>query len=208
VNVVTVVAQLAGVLIFAIGTLVLGIRLRRNPIQASAVSASRTSHFLFYACLVLPGAIGLFEPGLTGYDRILGITPLPYPSLFLYLGMLLFVVGLYLMAASNRALAKLGAGAAAFKLTQRLVRESIYTLVRNPMSLGYYLVCLSLGFMAGSTALSLGVLFLLIPVHVFNLKYFEEKEIEIRLGGRFQGYKETVPFIIPRLWPRPGTGSS
>lgn len=199
---VTVVAQLAGLLIFAIGTVLLGIRLRRNPTQAVAISASRTSHFLFYACLVLPGAVGLFEPGLKGYDRVLGIPPLPYPSLFLYLGTLLLVIGLYLTVASNRALAKLGAGAAAFKLTKHLVRESIYTLVRNPMSLGYYLVCLSLGFIAGSTAVSLGVLFLLIPVHVFNLKYFEEQEIEIRLGSSFRMYKDAVPFIIPWAWHR------
>lgn len=199
---VTVVGQLAGMLVFVIGTVLLGIQLRRNPTQAAAVSASRVSHSLFYACLVLPGAVGLFEPGLRGYDRILGISPLPYSAAFLGLGAALFVIGLYLVVASNSALAKLGAGAAAFKLTRRLVHESIYTFVRNPMSLGYYLVCLSLGFMAGSTSVSLGVLFLLIPVHVFNLKYFEEVEIEIRLGGCFQKYKEAVPFIIPRLYPR------
>ncbi len=149
VNVVTIMAQLAGVLVFAIGTFALGIRLRRNPTQVAAVFTSRISHFLFYTCLVLPGAVGIFEPGLRSYDRILAIPPLPYPSVFVAAGAALCVIGLYLMAASNRALARIGAGAAAFTLTQRLVQESVYTVVRNPMSLGYYLVCLSLGFMTG-----------------------------------------------------------
>jgi protein-S-isoprenylcysteine O-methyltransferase Ste14 len=203
---VVIAAQIAGILVFAFGTIGIAVRLRRSPTQALAVLTSRISHFLFYSCLVIPGAVGLFEPGLRGYDRSLGFSPLPYPTLFLILGVLLFAAGLYLTIASNSALARLGAGAAAFKLTQRLVERNIYTLVRNPMSLGYYLVCLSLGFMAGSTTVSLGVLMLLVPVHAFNLKYFEELELDIRLGERYRQYKETVPFLIPRLFPASSSG--
>jgi hypothetical protein len=79
---VTVVAQLTGVFIFTIGTVVLGIWLRKNPTEALAAVTSRVSHFLYWSCLTLPGVVGFFTPGLTGYDRILGISPLPYRFLF------------------------------------------------------------------------------------------------------------------------------
>lgn len=204
----TVAIQLMGLLIFAGGTVVLGVWLRKVPTQRTAVRAGRISHLLFYLCLVLPGAVGLFEPGLRGYDSTLGIRPLPYRSLSLALGAPLLVAGTYLLVASNAALAKLGAGAAAFRLTQRFVDGGVYRLVRNPMSLGYYLVCLSLGLMAGSTAVSLGVIIFLLPAHAFNLKYFEELELEIRYGAGFSRYKETVPFLIPRFFPFPGSGRS
>ncbi|MDF1612852.1 hypothetical protein [Stygiobacter electus] len=53
--------------------------------------------------------------------------------------------------------------------------------------------------MAGSTYLMLGTMLVLVPAHIFNLKYFEEKELEIRYGQSYSYYKKDVPFLIPRL---------
>jgi protein-S-isoprenylcysteine O-methyltransferase Ste14 len=39
----------------------------------------------------------------------------------------------------------------------------------------------------------------LIPAHIFFLKYFEELELELRFGETYKQYKQTVPFLIPRL---------
>jgi protein-S-isoprenylcysteine O-methyltransferase Ste14 len=65
------------------------------------------------------------------------------------------------------------------------------------MSLGYSLTGLSLGFLSGSTLLTLYVLLGIIPAHLFFLKYFEEYELELRFGESYTQYKDRVPF----LWP-------
>ena len=46
-------------------------------------------------------------------------------------------------------------------------------------------------------ALVAGVL--LVPVHAFYLKYFEERELEVRFGQSYLDYKRRVPFLIPGL---------
>jgi protein-S-isoprenylcysteine O-methyltransferase Ste14 len=50
----------------------------------------------------------------------------------------------------------------------------------------------------GSTYIALGALLVVIPVHVFYLKYFEEYELELRLGQPYVEYKRSVPFLLPR----------
>jgi len=67
------------------------------------------------------------------------------------------------------------------------------------MSLGFYLLALALGFMSGSTSVTLYSLLGLIPAHIFFLKYFEELELKLRFGESYLQYKENVPFLIPRF---------
>jgi protein-S-isoprenylcysteine O-methyltransferase Ste14 len=67
------------------------------------------------------------------------------------------------------------------------------------MSLGYYLVCVGIGMLAGSTFVTLGALLFVIPAHVFFLKYFEELELELRFGEAYLDYKSRTPFLIPRF---------
>ena len=37
-----------------------------------------------------------------------------------------------------------------------------------------------------------------IPAHIFYLKFFEERELELRFGESYMDYKQRVPFLIPR----------
>ena len=46
---------------------------------------------------------------------------------------------------------------------------------------------------------TLGALFIIAPVHAFNLKYFEERELELRYRGAYSTYKQKVPFLVPRF---------
>lgn len=184
---------------FVIGTLALGTWLRKSPNKADAESISRVVHFLYFAGLVFPGAIAVFYPGLTRFDRIFGISPLPFQPVPLVGGIISLLFGLYLSLVSNRALQSLGSGANAFKLTKRVVLTDIYTRTRNPMSLGYYLVCIGIGLVAGSTFVTLGALLGIIPAHIFYLKYFEEFELELRFGQSYLEYKRNVPFLVPKL---------
>jgi hypothetical protein len=126
--------------------------------------------------------LGLFYPGLTHFDGLFGLRPLPWRPVFLTLGILLAVPGFYFMVITNKLLRSLGSGANAFRLTKKIVAEDIYKRTRNPMSLGFYLLTLAMGFVSGSTLVTLVVLLGLIPAHIFFLRYFEELELELRFG--------------------------
>lgn len=190
---------LFGLLAFGMGAGILGLWLRKHPSKVNAERSSRIMHFLFFAGLGAPLLLILFYPGITHLDELLGLNPLPFRPLFLIAGIVLAIPGLYLLAVSNKSLRALGSGANAFRLTKRTVEKDIYLYTRNPMSLGYYLFSLSVAFISGSTLLTLIVLFGLIPAHIFFLKYFEELELELRLGESYKQYKQKTPFLLPRF---------
>jgi len=146
-----------------------------------------------------PLLLGVFYPGLTHFDELLGLTPLPWRTFFLILGIILAIPGLYFLAITNKLLRALGSGANAFRLTKRIVAENVYKRTRNPMSLGFYLWMLAVGLGSGSTFLTLAVLLGIIPAHIFFLKFFEELELELRFGTSYLEYKKNVPFLIPKF---------
>jgi protein-S-isoprenylcysteine O-methyltransferase Ste14 len=190
---------LLGLLAFILGVGILGIWLRRHPSKVNAEKSSRILHFLFFAGLGAPILISFFYPGLTHLDELVGLGPLPWKPFFLIAGIILALPGLYLLGITNKLVRSLGGGANAFRLTKQVVEQDIYKRTRNPMSLGYYLFALSVGFISGSTLLTLFVLLGIIPAHVFFLKFFEELELELRFGESYKEYKQKVPFLIPKL---------
>jgi protein-S-isoprenylcysteine O-methyltransferase Ste14 len=190
---------LLGLLAFVLGVAVLGLWLRRHPSKVNAEKSSRMVHFLFFAGLVAPSLVIIFYPGLTHLDGLVGFNPLPWKTFFLIAGIALGIPGLYLLIVSNKLLRDLGSGANAFRLTKRIVEGDIYQRTRNPMSLGYYLLALGIGFISGSTVATLVVLLAIVPAHLFFLKFFEELELGLRFGESYEQYKQKVPFLIPRL---------
>lgn len=188
-----------GLLAFVLGVGILGSWLRRNRSKENAEKASRVMHFLFFAGLVLPATVGLLYPGIGQVDELVSLDPLAPRLVFVIAGVLLAVPGLYLLAASNSLLRAMGKGANAFRLTKTIVEADVYEMTRNPMSLGFYLVALAVGFVSGSTLFTMGVLLGLVPAHVFFLKYFEEFELRLRFGESYEEYRRKVPFLIPRL---------
>jgi len=190
---------LLGFLAFIMGVVILGSWLRKHPSKINAEKSSRIMHFLFFAGLGTPLLISIFYPGLTHLDELIGLDPLPWKPFFLIAGIILAIPGLYFLGISNKSLRALGSGANAFRLTKRIVEKDIYNYTRNPMSLGYYLFSLSVGFISGSTLLTLFILLGLIPAHLFFLRFFEELELELRFGESYKQYKQKVPFLIPKL---------
>lgn len=190
---------LFGLLVFTAGVFILGIWLRKYPSKENAEKTSRIVHFLFFAFMVAPPLTGIFYPGLTHFDELLDLNPLPWRTAFLVLGIILAIPGLYFLGITNKLLRALGSGANAFRLTKKIVAEDIYKRTRNPMSLGFYLFTLALGFVSGSTFITLVVLLGLIPAHIFFLKYFEELELELRFGESYLQYKKSTHFLIPKI---------
>ena len=62
-----------GLVVFAVGIGILGIWLRRHPSKENAEKTSRIVHFLFFLFMVAPPLIGIFSPGLTHFDELLGL---------------------------------------------------------------------------------------------------------------------------------------
>ena len=154
-------------------------------------------HFLFFAGMVAPPIIGIFYPGLTHFDELAGLKSLPWKPLFLAIGIIMAIPAMYFLGITNKLLRALGSGTNAFILTKKIVDDDIYKWTRNPMSLGFYLFALALGFASNSTFILLAVSLGLIPAHIFFLKYFEELELELRFGEPYLEYKKRVPFLIP-----------
>lgn len=158
----------------------------------------RVIHSFFYICLLLlPSGIAIY-PGVLKLDRVFGLPSFdqfkPFNNI---LGLILFFSGLIIIFVARRALKKYGEGSPAFLLTKHLVNISIYRYTRNPMSLGFYLLFLGGGTFFGSTFVILASVFGIIPCHIFYLKFFEEKEVTLRMGEEFLGYKVKTPFLIP-----------
>lgn len=193
---------LFGLLAFILGVGILGLWLRNNQSKENAEKFSRIMHFLFFAGLVAPGLIGIFYPGPTHFDELVGLTPLPLKPLFLVGGIILAISSLYFLVVSNKLLRALGSGTNAFILTKKVVGQDIYKYTRNPMSLGYYLLIVSIGFISNSTLITFGGLLGVIPAHIFFLKYFEELELEIRFGQSYKEYKQKTPFLFPKFSER------
>lgn len=199
---ITVIIQGLSALFFVASSIVLGRRLRRHPGHELAGKTRRINRFLFYNGMVFPLVLGIFYPGLTRFDALLGISPLPHRPLAFIAGAILFGPGLYLLSVSRKTLSYFGKGAPASKVAMRLVEGGIYGRVRNPMALGFYLTCVGIGLMLGSSYVTLVSLLVVIPAHIFNLKYLEELELELRLGKPYIEYKQRVPFMMP--WRKKG----
>jgi protein-S-isoprenylcysteine O-methyltransferase Ste14 len=191
--------QTIGCGFFFLGTIVLGIFLRKYTSEKTRKTTTMFLHFIAFVAFLLPVLIGIFYPGLSTYDDLLGIQSLPYRTLRAAFGAILIPIGIFFLAISNFVLLDHGHGQAVFFLTKNVVNGYVYKLTRNPMSLGFYLGCLALGFLSGSTYFTLWILIEVIPAHIFYLKFFEERELELRFGKFYVEYKERVPFLIPRL---------
>ena len=198
----TIVLQTLGWVIFGVSTITIGVWLRRNPSKKDAENASRILHFLFWVTVAPPMALGVFYPGLSHYDHLLGLSPLPRYAILRIVRIFKILIGTYLILVANTSLWVFGRGANAFLLTRQLVVTNIYEWTRNPMSLGVYLGSIGSGLLMRSTYMTSSALLVLIPAHIFYLKYFEEKELELRMGPFFLEYKRRVPFLLPRLFPR------
>lgn len=196
----TILFQLIGVFIFTLTTFFSGKLIRRKPNLAFAKKPIRLVHFCFWFFLVLPSGMSLIYPGLSNLDTLLSLMSLPERTFLKVSGTILVLIGMYYSLASSQLLAKIGSGAMAFKFSKRVVASGVYNQVRNPMALGYYLLLLGAGLMVHSTYFLLFNLFIVIPTHIFYIKYFEEFEVALRLGESYTQYKVKTPFLIPKLF--------
>lgn len=137
--------------------------------------------------------------------------PLAYPPVLRWVvGIPATALGLAFSLWAVRSQWTRGAGTPSLNApTQRLVVAGPYRWCRNPIQLGSSAYILGLGtllfspttgFIAGITALLVGILY---------IKLVEEKELCIRFGEEYEAYRRDTPLLIPcgRLFRTPGRGS-
>jgi len=190
---------LLGILVFTLGTWITGSWLRGHPSKGNAEKSSQVVHSLFFAGLGAPFIIGILYPGFTHLDKLLGLASLLPKVFFTIIGIILLFPGWYFLGVSYTLIRTIGKGANALRLTKYIVVQDVYKYTRNPMSLGYYLFLIGIGFISGSTLLTGYSLLGVIPSHLFFLKYFEELELELRFGESYKDYKQKTPFLIPKI---------
>ncbi|MBU4128547.1 hypothetical protein L6386_06280 [bacterium] len=93
-------------------------------------------------------------------------------------------------------------------MTRRFIKSGIRRYLRNPMSLGGYLFLIGYAIAFSSSYLLLVSLAGIIPAHIFYLKIYEEKELELKFGEEYLKYKKEVPFLLPRIKKRQKAGKN
>lgn len=168
------------------------------------LDAEPTPHRAQWATtLVHYGLLGPLGVSIIGAVRAgLADTPWGLP-LVSGIGQVLMVAGtaLALLTVVNLALQGWGAPFA-IALSQRVAAGWLYAWTRNPMVLGGLVCVAGLGLYWQSTIVLAWCLLLLTPVMLFFLRYFEERELEVRFGASYLSYKARTPMLWPRR-PRP-----
>ena len=131
-------------------------------------------------------------------DRSLNLPHIKHFILSL-IGLILGISGVFLIIWSGLAQLTIGKGTPLPVVpTKKLVIRGPYKYCRNPMTLGAVLGYLGLSLLEGSIA-ALGLTAIFFLSAVLYIKLLEEKELEARFGEDYKNYKESTPFIIPRL---------
>jgi len=82
--------------------------------------------------------------------------------------------------------------------TQELLTSGPFRYCRNPMTLGAILAYLGMT-LGAATAIGAALVLLLGSLLIIYLRRVEEKELVERFGEQYLEYKQSVPFIIPRI---------
>ena len=158
------------------------------------------------AILLLPGTVMVVIPA-----TILYFTGMHWPPTHVVLTVIgsgLALLGLTLMALTNRLFTTIGHGTLApWNPPQKLVVRGVYRHVRNPMILGVFCILLGEAVFFGSLPL-LGWFAVVVLVNLIYIPLSEEPGLVKRFGDDYLLYKENVPRWIPRLKPWGGLAES
>jgi protein-S-isoprenylcysteine O-methyltransferase Ste14 len=149
----------------------------------------------------------LFAAGIIPFFQVIRFNPvglkiaLSHPYLQIPLGALLFCLGLVLLVTTIRMFASIGKGTLApWDPTRRLVIQSVYAYVRNPMISGVFFMLLGEMLLFGSWAIGAWALIFII-INTLYFKLSEEPGLAERFGQEYLTYRSNVPMWIPRLKP-------
>ena len=82
---------------------------------------------------------------------------------------------------------------------QKLITGGLYAYSRNPMLLSIFLIVFAAGLLSGSLSLTLLFAPLFVLFFYFQITLVEEKEMELKFGQDYLGYKKRVPRFFPKI---------
>jgi protein-S-isoprenylcysteine O-methyltransferase Ste14 len=187
--------------------LVLGILLRTIHSKKAAEIITRIMQLIVVSSVILSLIIVIYYLRVYNYDVLLNIPSIPFPTISKAVGVVMMLMGIGLAILAPLSLLESGEGLPLFVLTKKLADNFLYKRTRNPMMLGFFLTVVGMGLLIGSTFFALWSLIAFIPAIIFWLKFFEERELEMKFGQSYREYKQRVPFLIPSFRKMNGTKS-
>ena len=135
-------------------------------------------------------------------DKLLPVHLLISPPINLFLSVPLLVIGSSLSLWTVYNFFRARGSPVPLNPPKELVTTGLYSRVRNPMLLGWFILLFGLGILLNSISLVFIFTPLFILINVLYVKTVEEKEMERKFGQQYLKYKESVPMFIPRFGKR------
>jgi len=135
-------------------------------------------------------------------DKLLPVHLLISPPINLFLSVPLLVIGSSLALWTVYNFYKARGSPVPLNPPKELVTTGLYSRVRNPMLLGWFILLFGLGILLNSFSLLFIFSPLFVLLNVLYVKTVEEKEMEKKFGQQYLKYKESVPMFIPRFGKR------
>jgi protein-S-isoprenylcysteine O-methyltransferase Ste14 len=145
------------------------------------------------------GAVAVMVVISPWLDRSWGLT-LPIPALVrLPVGIVFLVVGVPIVFWTILRFIRTKGTPIPFNPPPTLVTNGLYSIVRNPMHLGWTIVLIGVAVLLQSFTLLVIFIPLFVIVHIIYIKFVEEKELEKKFGQTYLDYKKRVPMWLLKL---------
>lgn len=130
-------------------------------------------------------------------DRFMPVQLLMPKLITLSISVPLLLIGCFLLSLTVYSFFKARGSPVPINPPQRLVTTGLYSHIRNPMLLGWFILLFGLGVLLNSFSLICVFTPLFILCNVVYLKAVEEKEMAKKFGEQYLEYKKSVPMFIP-----------
>lgn len=154
--------------------------------------------------LVFGGSLAVVIFGGLLTDRWLGFPAFPGGRVWTGVGFSVLVLGGVLCGWCVVLFLKARGTPVPLNPPEELLQTGLYGRTRNPMLAGVFLGL----FGAGILLHSISIILIWVPgyilVHILELKFVEEPELEERFGPAYAEYRSRVPMFFPRPWRKDG----
>ncbi len=168
----------------------------QNPTPAkSRVTAVVAPIFVFF--FLFPTLLFLIPNFLL--DKWLNLPTFGGTAVTSIIGSVLIGLGVFFLLWTIKAQREIGKGTPMpLMATQKLIIQKPYSYCRNPLAFGllnfYFGIAVFMGSISSVAAVSVFT-----AVILSYIKFIEEKELEKRYGHDYTAYKQTTPFLFPKL---------
>lgn len=141
-------------------------------------------------------ALGLIDIAL----MVMGAVTLyngAYSLPFAVLGLLVIVASMPILFLARRDLARFWKVSVKPGKAQRLVTTGIYSKIRHPINVSFFVLTLGMALVAGDACAFF--LFVLNSIGLFQRSMQEESELVDRFGKEYRDYARRVPAFIPKI---------